>query len=166
MVVMNRPPRFIADEMNGDIARWLRIIGFDCKYLIGKEMDTKLIEIALDEDRVLLTSDKELFRKATLKGVETHYIPQGKLEDKLRSIIEKYNLNRYIDKVGYRCPICNQPLIRAEDISQVPEKVRLSHKTILHCPRCNKFYWKGSHWKKIKKVLLNAGLTNENVKKL
>ncbi len=159
-------PKFIADEMNGDIARWLRIIGFDCIYLKGDKLDDKLIEIADKENRILLTSDKELFKKAIYRGVETHYIEQVRLEEKLKKIVDKYNLNEYIPKLEYRCPICNQKLVKATNIKKVPPKVKEKHKIILYCKNCDKYYWRGGHWKKINKILKYAGLTNTSVNKL
>lgn len=163
---MDSPPRFIADEMNGDIARWLRIIGFDCAYLKGEKMDDRLIRIALTEDRILLTSDKELFKRAVYKGVRAHYIDQGNLEEKLRSLATKYNLNKFISKLKFRCPICNEELVYTNDTSSLPPKVRELHKVVLYCRACGKHYWRGSHWKKINKILRNAGFTNISVKKL
>lgn len=163
---METPPKFIADEMNGDIARWLRIIGFDCAYLKGNKLDDKLIQIAAIENRILLTSDKELFKKAIYRRVEAHYITQGNLEDKLRSIVRRFNLNRFISRLKYRCPLCNKELAYTKAPSKLPPKVREKHKTVLYCKECDKYYWRGSHWKKINKVLINAGFTNINVEKL
>lgn len=163
---MEKPPKFIADEMNGDVARWLRIIGFDCLYIQGKELDNKLIEIAATQKRILLTSDKELFKKAVYKGVNAHYISQAPIEEKLRELATKFNLDSYLRYLKYRCPICNNILIETDDLSRVPPKVRQQHKTILYCKKCDKYYWRGSHWKKINEVLENAGLSNVSVKKL
>ena len=163
---MEAPPKFIADEMNGDIARWLRIIGFDCTYLTGEKLDDRLIQIAAVENRILLTSDKELFKKAIYRGIEAHYITQGELEDKLKEIVDRYKLNSYTSKLKYRCPLCNQELVYTNNTSEIPPKVRDRHKIILYCRKCGKYYWRGSHWKKINKILKNLGFTNISVKKL
>ncbi|MEM3522815.1 MAG: Mut7-C RNAse domain-containing protein, partial [Candidatus Bathyarchaeia archaeon] len=61
------------DGMLGKLTRWLRIIGFDTKYL-NNAMDNELIKIASLEDRILLTSDVRLYRVAIAKGVNAFLI--------------------------------------------------------------------------------------------
>jgi len=44
--------RFIADQMLGRLAKWLRLLGYDTLYL-NPAPDGKLIEIAKEQNRVL-----------------------------------------------------------------------------------------------------------------
>ena len=152
---MEEPPKFIADEMNGDLARWLRIMGFDCLYITGKNIDNILLEKTLSTDRILLTGDKELFRKVIKRGGKAIYTQGRSLEEKFESIIEKIDLSKWIGKLPYRCSICNEVLIKIkpEDLDDTPEYVRERYEYIWYCKNCNKIYWEGSHWKKIKEMV-------------
>ena len=55
-------PVFFADAMLGSIARKLRVFGFDTLY-IRDINDDDVLEIASKLDRVILTCDKELFKR-------------------------------------------------------------------------------------------------------
>ncbi|MGC8936370.1 MAG: DUF5615 family PIN-like protein, partial [Candidatus Methanomethylicaceae archaeon] len=56
--------RFVADAMLGRLARWLRLLGYDTAYDQTLD-DEKLIEIAKRENRILLTRDGKLFKRAS-----------------------------------------------------------------------------------------------------
>ena len=53
--------------MVGKLARWLRLLGFDVSYY-SKIEDAKLIELAANENRIILTRDHELINK--IKKIE------------------------------------------------------------------------------------------------
>jgi len=144
-------PRFLADEMNGDIAKWLRIMGFDCKYLTGRDLDDRLVEICLREDRVLLTSDRELYLKAVGRGVKAILTIGGDRKEKLRKIIKSMGLEDLVFK-AYRCPMCNSLLDRVESSKvrdRLPRGVAERHRFVWLCPSCGKVYWEGTHWSNI-----------------
>ncbi|MGC8777940.1 MAG: Mut7-C RNAse domain-containing protein, partial [Candidatus Caldatribacteriaceae bacterium] len=78
--------KFLADCMLGKLARWLRIAGYDTKYLPHSE-DRKLIAIARFEGRVLLTKDQALFRRAK----EIAYLVQAEsLGHQLKEILTHF----------------------------------------------------------------------------
>ena len=54
--------RFLADEMMKDVAKWLRLIGYDTEFFSGT--DTDLLKEAKRSGRVLLTRDEELGKRA------------------------------------------------------------------------------------------------------
>ncbi len=152
-------PKFLADEMNGDIARWLRIIGFDCLYFTGEDLDNKLLEIARKEDRILLTSDRELFQRAVRRYIKAVYTSGGDTEDKLRKIFEILNLSGYVNNLRYRCPICNTVLVEnSSENLDLPKHVKERHKIVYVCVKCGKKYWKGSHWIKIRDTFKRLGV--------
>mgnify|MGYP000114833124 CR=1 FL=1 len=147
--------RFLADEMNGDIARWLRIMGFDCLYITGKNLDNKLIEICLNENRILLTSDKELYLKATSRGVNSILTLEESRREKLRKIVETLNLKKLVFK-EFRCPVCNSILTKVNSKlvkGKIPDSVVKSHDFVWLCKNCGKVYWEGSHWRNILKFI-------------
>ncbi len=61
------PSAFFADAMLGSIARKLRIFGFDTIY-IRDIKDEEVLGIASKLDRVILTCDKELFKRVVKVG--------------------------------------------------------------------------------------------------
>ncbi|MHA1342297.1 MAG: DUF5615 family PIN-like protein [Promethearchaeota archaeon] len=61
--------KFLADEMCGNIVRWLRILGFDATYSKDYEnkyespvKDANLIEEAINDKRILISKDKEMVK--------------------------------------------------------------------------------------------------------
>ena len=61
--------RFIADEMLGRLAKWLRAIGYDTIYYSGGE-DSGLVQQALEEDRTILTRDADLLKRKQVRKKE------------------------------------------------------------------------------------------------
>jgi hypothetical protein len=57
--------RFVLDAHLGKLARYLRMLGFDCRYRTDFD-DEELIEIAAREERILLTRDKLLLKSRRL----------------------------------------------------------------------------------------------------
>ena len=58
---------FFADAMLGSMARKLRVLGFDTLY-IRDINDDDILDIASKQDRVILTCDKELFKRILKVG--------------------------------------------------------------------------------------------------
>ena len=55
-------PIFFVDAMLGNIAKKLRLIGYDSKYFSDID-DEKLIDIARNENRIIISKDEELIKK-------------------------------------------------------------------------------------------------------
>ena len=152
--------KFLADEMNGDLARWLRILGYDCEY---GGSDHELIVKAEMENRVLLTGDKELYRMALRTGLQVVYTnPCERVEGKLRTVLRETKIAPFA--FPSRCPLCNGDLaeVGEEEIAkEVPPKVLEKRPKFYRCRRCGHVYWVGSHWRSItsltKRVLREIG---------
>ena len=65
--------KFVADGMLGKLARWLRMMGHDVIYSVEFN-DSELLELAKKEERVLLTRDLELYKRAIGKGIDAYYV--------------------------------------------------------------------------------------------
>lgn len=147
--------RFLVDAMFGRLARWLRMSGYDTIYAT-EHSDTSIIQGALKEERLLITRDKELYKRAVDAGVKTLYMDSTVFREQLRSIEKRLGI-RFRDKPDFsRCPICNAGLKRRDkkDINaKLPEKVGTYHDLFYQCKSCDKIYWEGGHWKNIQKVL-------------
>ena len=70
--------KFVADAMLGKLARWLRIIGQDVIYSV-QFSDSELLKLAKTEERVLLTRDFELYKRAITRSLDSFYV-EGKTE--------------------------------------------------------------------------------------
>ena len=56
-------PIFIVDAMLGNLAKKLRVLGYDSSYFSSIE-DEKLLTIAKNEKRIILTKDEQLVKTA------------------------------------------------------------------------------------------------------
>jgi len=132
---------FVADEMLGDVAKWLRIMGHEVRYKRGKS-DHSLIEIA-KAGGILLTSDRELHAQATRMGLKSVLVAGDSIVDKLAVVMIRAHLKPQLENT--RCTICGGQLkVTGED--------RLGRVT-WSCESCGKIYWKGPHWKNITKTV-------------
>ena len=152
--------KFIADSMLGSLTRWLRLVGNDVWYFKDYD-DVKLIEEAKKENRILLTGDFELYKRAKKRGVDTLFIKERDKAKMLAQVIVKYGLSLDVDPMKSRCPKCGSSLNTISK-DKIKNKVPLSslnfHDDFWICSNneCGKIYWYGSHWKRISEILNRA----------
>jgi len=143
-------PRLLADGMLGRLARWLRILGYDTAYdpQLG---DNELVRRARAEGRWLLTGDHEL---AGRPGMQTLLIESEDLMAQLAQV--RSRLGPAKGGPFSRCPVCNAPLVEVspqEVRGRVPPFVLRTHSRFRCCPSCDRIYWPGSHWRRMKERL-------------
>ncbi|MEM4335468.1 MAG: Mut7-C RNAse domain-containing protein [Candidatus Anstonellales archaeon] len=142
-------PKFLVDEMLGDVARWLRILGYDAAY-VKKVKDEEIVRKALEEGRVILTRDE----KMKSKEVRIYVVKGKNFYEKMADIVKHFRLSLKIRET--RCALCNGELKKAkkEEVKhRVPRKVLEKIKEFWVCKRCGQVYWEGGHWKRIKNVI-------------
>ncbi|MDE3090177.1 MAG: Mut7-C RNAse domain-containing protein [Chloroflexota bacterium] len=135
--------KFLVDNMLGRLATWLRLLGYDTAYLPEAD-DHALARVARAEDRILLTRDVELTRR---RGVRHVLIESEKVEEQLGQIFRTLGLSAR--QAFSRCAECNTILEQAKPESvrgHVPPYVFQTHARFLRCPRCQRVYWRGTHW--------------------
>jgi uncharacterized protein with PIN domain len=143
-------PRFVADAMLGRLARWLRILGYDTLY-DPEWSDTRLARLARAEDRILLTRDLDLAKRRGLRAI---VIADENLPAQLAQLHRELGIKAAAPLS--RCPICNEPL---EEIpqdrawGQVPPYVFCTQQEFRLCPACNRFYWRGTHWERMRAAM-------------
>jgi len=132
---------FVCDVMLGKLARYLRMLGLDARY-VRQGDDIASFQIQ-SEGSLFLTKKKggaSNWRTVVINADD----PKSQLLE-IRKYIKKH-LNRSTQMS--RCLDCNALLadIRKEDIEQlVPEYVFHHHEHFKTCPSCGKVYWEGSH---------------------
>ncbi len=152
---MSEPGRkFIADRMLGTLTRYLRFMGYDTKSANDlspgdRREDTVLLDIAQNEDRILLTRDAELARRGRESAV---LIRSEDVLDQVQQLVGAGLVERRL--LMSRCSICNTELrpAAAKEIRETeyaPED--RDGLTFWWCSRCGKLYWNGSHGKALEK---------------
>jgi len=142
--------KFLCDQMLGTLATWLRLYGFDTFYANLEMDDYELLKIAEKEKRVLITRDKELIIRAKNKNIKVIESRSTDLDEQLLKVLKNVEINE--KTILSRCSICNTVLkeIKRDDVrNKVPERVFLNNERFWFCSKCNKIYWKGTHYKKI-----------------
>lgn len=144
--------RFSADSMLARLARWLRLLGFDCAY-DGGINDAELVRRAVEEKRVVLTRDRKLKNEWWVPNI---YVVEAEgLRDQLREVVRRFDLARSIAVLS-RCNECDQPIrpvAAAEIRDRVPPHVLELHHDFSTCPRCGRVFWEGTHAARIRHVV-------------
>ncbi len=149
------PTRFAADAMLGSLARKLRSFGFNTIYFTGGN-DADLMKLCRRQRRILLTADHALAIMAEKSGLGVLQVSGSTDGRRLSAMIVGARLRGLeLHKAEPLCSICNG---RLSVISKVtaretqPEAIVRRHRTFLRCRGCGKVYWRGSHWKKLRRL--------------
>ncbi|MDB5746183.1 MAG: Twitching motility protein PilT [Massilia sp.] len=144
--------RFVADAHLGGLARLLRMAGFDTLY-DNAFHDDEIVAIALEQQRVVLTRDRELLKRRSVShGCYLHAI---KPAAQFRELYERLDLAALAQPFTL-CLHCNLPLRpvpKAEVLALLPESVRIEQDDFNTCDSCGRVFWKGSHHKRMAAML-------------
>ena len=150
--------KFLADGMLGKMTRWLRILGCDVKYY--KDIDDEiLINLAEEEDRILLTCDIQLYRRAHKLGKDVFLIRGQNEIEKLAKLAQYYNFKLKIVAEKSYCPKCNgkiRSIPKNEVEDNIPKSTSRFFKNFWICTCCRQIFWQGSHWERITRKLIQA----------
>ncbi|EEB73116.1 Mut7-C RNAse domain-containing protein [Thermococcus sp. AM4] len=145
--------KFIADMMLGRLARWLRLYGHDTLY--GIEDDEEIIETAKRENRVILTKDVALARRAERLGVNVFLLRSNSLEDQVAELKRLGVEFGELFPANARCPKCNGPIkaVPKEAVRErVSPKVYERYDEFYVCQNCGQIYWPGRQWEEMLKI--------------
>ncbi|MBN3789844.1 Mut7-C ubiquitin/RNAse domain-containing protein [Burkholderia sp. Ac-20353] len=144
--------RFVADAHLGGLAQLLRLAGFDTCYDNHFSDDT-IAELAACDGRVVLTRDRELLkRRAVTRGCYLHALQPAA---QLRELFVRLDLAPQMRPFRL-CLRCNAPLhpLSADDAAaRVPAGVRQRHRRFAACDVCQRVFWEGSHWRRMRMVV-------------
>lgn len=145
--------KFLVTKELGKLCKWLRILGYDTKY-IEVENQSSIIINALREDRILLTRKSNIGKHF---GIKILFIKFDNLENKLKQVINTFSLQLKDEKLFSRCIECNKRLElvpgKEKIRDKVPRYVYKKHQKFMECSQCGKVYWKGSHWESVKGII-------------
>ena len=144
--------RFITDRMLGTLSRYLRFMGYDTVSANGfaegnAKEDTLLLNLALQENRILLTRDTELAARGKEQAV---LMKSDDVMEQVQQLIDRGLIARRLRMT--RCSLCNTELREAtpgesEDADYAPQDK--NGFTFFWCEQCSKLYWNGSHGRHI-----------------
>jgi uncharacterized protein with PIN domain len=147
-----REKQFITDRMLGTLSRYLRFMGYNTvsanEFAGGNaKEDTLLLNLALQENRILLTRDAELAKRGKERAV---LIKSEEVMKQVRQLIDSGLIVRRL--MMSRCSLCNTVLREAteQEINAADYAPRDKKGFIFcWCEQCTKLYWNGSHGKSI-----------------
>jgi len=141
--------KFIVDNNVGKLAKWLRIMGYDTLFFNGSN-DSRMIAIALAEERVVLTKDTQIMKRGviTRRRLKAIFILSDEPELQMHQVIDALHLDCRF-KPFTICLECNQPLLEKskQQVKElVPPYVFQTQNQYMECPTCHRIYWRGTHW--------------------
>ncbi|MBI5016665.1 MAG: Mut7-C RNAse domain-containing protein [Deltaproteobacteria bacterium] len=138
-------PRFLVDGMLGNVARDLRLLGYDA--IFGEQLpDPELLHLAQNQGRVLLTRDRALARRA--RDLPCVLLTENAPRRQVLEVLSSLGLGPSPAGPFSRCLACNGRLVElpAEDAaSAVPDHVTVTAHNFLGCRDCGRVYWPGTH---------------------
>ena len=147
-----RKTKFIIDVNLGKLAASLRMLGFDTLYGTSHS-DQEVIHLSSRDKRIILTRDQNLLKhKAVTHG---YWLRSTDPEEQLREIIRRLDLISDISPFT-RCMACNGLLSSVNKksiINSIPPKTAKYYSEFFQCRHCNKIYWPGSHFLKMKEKI-------------
>ncbi|HPM77073.1 MAG TPA: Mut7-C RNAse domain-containing protein [bacterium] len=136
--------RFLADKTVGRLAIWLRLLGYDCRYLDSSDVNEILLLVKEDK-RTLLTKNTKFL---DCYEYEILFIKYDDIMQQLKQIIIDCSLSIECESFLSICSVCNVPVVDVETDSirgLVPPFVFATRKTFRRCPQCGRIYWAGTH---------------------
>ncbi|UCC55709.1 MAG: Mut7-C ubiquitin/RNAse domain-containing protein [Gammaproteobacteria bacterium] len=147
-----RDNRFVVDTHLGRLARYLRLLGFDSLYS-NDFRDAEIARISSDQHRILLTRDRLLLHRSII--THGYFVREAEPLYQAGEVLHRFDMYRDI-RPWTRCTLCNGEL---EEVSKAAIEHRLEPRTQLYytdfriCRDCSQLYWKGSHFRKMSKLI-------------
>ncbi len=150
--ILEEVPRFIADAHLGGLARLLRMLGFDTLFE-NAYTDRRILELLARERRILLTRDREL-----LKCRDVHrgcYVHARRPEAQLNEVVARYALAQHARPftLCLHCNLALEPAAQRAVAERVPQRIVERYAQFVRCPGCDRIYWEGSHWERMRALL-------------
>jgi hypothetical protein len=144
--------KFILTRELGRLAKWLRLLGFDAVYFNQDNLSSLIIQ-ALRDERIILTRNHKLHRRAAVKVI---LVQAEKIKEQVPEVLRKLDIRLSSDMMFSRCIICNEELVdidKEQIRDRVPEYVFRTQANFIRCPQCRRIYWQGTHWGNVQAAL-------------
>ena len=147
---------FLVDSMLGNIAKKLRLFGFNSEYISDID-DSKLIEKAKNENRTIISRDRSLIDRTNKNEISSVYITKENEIEQFLEIAKTTHLQ--FDEISgdsARCTKCNSPTSKINKIeieNKIPKRVLEYHDKFWKCDRCDQIYWEGTHIKNLQEFV-------------
>jgi len=156
-----RDPRFVVDCNLGRLARYLRLLGFDCLYR-NDYTDDAVAHISQQQHRIVLTRDRRLlYRKIITHGF---YVRAVMPKEQVREVLQRVDLYRKV-RPFTRCTRCNGLLssVKKDVVDQQLEpRTRRYYQDFLQCEGCGQVYWHGSHHERAQRLIRDLLATSSS----
>lgn len=139
-----RETKFVLDTHLGKLAAYLRMLGFDTAYRSCAN-DADLARISKDENRILLTRDRGLLKRAAV--THGYWVRGTESAAQAAEIISRFDLRRLV-RPFTRCMACNGiivPVAKEAMRQMIPERVWKRYQDFRTCRQCGRVYWEGTH---------------------
>lgn len=151
-----RTPRFVVDVNLGRLARYLRLLGFDCSY-DNRFDDAEVARISVGERRTVLTRDRALLQQKII--THGYFVRADQPVEQVREVLARLDLYRLI-RPFTRCTRCNgvlEGVDKQEIEASLQPKTRMYYSEFQRCSRCGQVYWKGSHFARAERLVASLG---------
>jgi len=142
-----RIPKFVLDTNLGRLARYLRLLGFDCLYENDFE-DAVVAKISSEQQRTLLTRDRALLQRRII--THGYFVRAVRPRLQVPEVLSRFDLYRLVAPFS-RCIRCNgalQDVDKATIEDRLEPKTRKYFDTFRICTGCGQIYWQGSHYER------------------
>jgi uncharacterized protein len=144
---------FLLDVGLGALARRMRLLGLDVEWSNDAD-DPELVARAVAVDRVLLTQDRRLLMRRTLRAGAL--VRGRRPDDQLADV-----LSRFAPPLAplTRCTACGGVLARVpkeEVADRLEPGTRRTYDDFARCDACARVYWQGAHARRIGRLITTA----------
>ena len=143
-----RDTRFVLDGHLGQLATYLRLLGFDSLYRNDYE-DPELALVSQEEGRILLTKDRGLLKRKMVS--HGYLVRKTDPEQQMLEVVDRFDLRGRLQPFR-RCLRCNgltDEVTKSAVIDRLPANTRRYYDEFRMCRDCQQIYWKGSHYKRM-----------------
>ena len=147
-----RQPRFVADVHLRRLARLLRLLGLDVAFQPGAA-DEELVRISLEEERTLLTRDRQLLKYGRL--THGYFVRAERPLEQAREVVRRFDLAGVVRPFS-RCLECGGELVRVrkeEVLGRIPPRTAAWLSEYVLCRSCGKVYWRGTHLRRLVRLV-------------
>jgi uncharacterized protein len=151
-----RHTRFVVDANLGQLARYLRLLGFDVEYS-QRLTDSELVDVSVAERRVLLTRDVGVLKHGAL--THGYFVRARDGRAQVVEVLSRFDLFGSLAPLS-RCARCNgrlNPVEKHEIADRLEPSTRTHYDEFWVCERCDKVYWRGAHIAGIERFVREVG---------